>query len=310
MSTTHPIVRQRTLKSPIHCRGVGLHSGTEVSLRLEPAAPGTGIVFRRVDRPASEAEIPALWDRVVDTRLCTRIANEAGTSVATIEHLMAAFAGSQIDNAVVAIDGPEVPIMDGSAAPFVFLIECAGAAEQASPRRAIRVLKPVVVTDGPLSLSIEPREAGFGVDFEIEFDSPAITEKRGAVQLVNGNFKAEISRARTFGFLQDVDRLRAAGYARGGSLDNAVVVSGDRVLNEEGLRFPDEFVRHKMLDCIGDLYLAGAPLIAQVRGVRTGHHFNNLALRRLFADESAWRWDVMTEADRAHTPARKLALSA
>lgn len=279
--------RQKTLKRPIPCRGVGLHSGQPISMRLCPAPTDHGIAFLRTDVTDAEPRIAARYDNVVDTRLCTVIANEDGVRVGTIEHLMAAFAGCEVDNALVEIDGPEVAIMDGSSEPFVFLIDCAGIVEQDAPRRAIEIRKPVTVDLDGKRVSLTPAD-GYLIDFEIEFDSAAIGRASLGVEMVNGTFRHEIAQARTFGFLHEVETLQAAGLARGGSLENAVVVDGDRILNEEGLRCPDEFVRHKVLDCVGDLYLAGAPLIGHVDAVKAGHHINNAVLRALFADPSAY----------------------
>lgn len=281
--------RQHTLKSAISCSGVGLHSGTKVSLTLRSAAPDTGIVFRRTDIGGSGAAVAASWQNVVDTRLCTTVGNDAGVTVATIEHLMAALAGCGIDNAIVEIDGPEVPVMDGSSAPFVFLIECAGTLEQDRPRRAIRIEKPVRVEGGDWVAALRPGD-GFSVAFEIDFDSPVVSRQSFAIGLINGTFKRELARARTFGFLHEVEALWELGLAKGGSLENAVVVSDDKILNEDGLRFDDEFVRHKMLDAVGDLYLAGAPLIGHFHGICSGHAANNGLLRAVFADPSNWSY--------------------
>ena len=283
------VQRQRTLKRAIHCSGVGLHSGSKVSLSLNPADCDTGVVFVRADLPAAQATIRADYRSVVDTRLCTAVGNEHGVQVATIEHLMAALAGCEIDNVLVQLNGPEVPAMDGSAEPFVFLIECAGMVEQAQPRRAIEVLQPVVCGSLDRHASLAPAAAQM-LSVEIDFDNPAVARQEYSVELCQGAFKAELSRARTFGFLHEVDALRAQGLARGGSLENAVVISGGKVLNEGGLRYSDEFVRHKMLDSVGDLYLAGGPIIGQYRGVRAGHRLNNQVLRALFADERAWAY--------------------
>jgi UDP-3-O-[3-hydroxymyristoyl] N-acetylglucosamine deacetylase len=281
------IVLQRTIKSPIHCRGVGLHSGAKIAMVLRPAPRDSGIVFQRTDPQGAGAVVAATWRNAVDSALCTRIHNGEGISISTIEHLMAAFAGAEIDNIVVEIDGPEVPIMDGSAAPFLFLIECAGIAEQDAPRRAIKVLKTVTVADRGKSVSLMP-DHGFSMSFEIDFASRVVSRQDISVVFDSETFKSEISRARTFGFLHEVDQMRAAGLARGGSLDNAVVVSGDTILNEGGLRYSDEFVRHKLLDSLGDLYLAGAPFIGHFRGVRSGHALNRQLLEALFADPTAW----------------------
>lgn len=257
-------------------------------MRLCPAEPDTGIVFRRTDIANGGAEILARWDNVVDTHLNTTIGNDCGTRVGTIEHLMAALSGCGVDNAIVEIDGPEVPVMDGSSAPFVFLVECAGIARQQARRRAIEVLKPVSVGDDDRHASLKPA-SGFSISFEIDFDSVLVSRQALQVDLRNGAFRSEISRARTFGFAHEVAELRSMGLAQGGSLDNAIVISGDSILNEDGLRYEDEFVRHKILDSVGDLYLGGGPLIGHFHGYRSGHTLNNELLRRLFADDSAWR---------------------
>lgn len=291
---TAPAIRQKTLKAAIGCVGIGLHSGKKTRLTLKPAAPDAGIVFVRTDMPGS-GDIPALWSNVVDTRLCSRIANGAGASVATVEHLMAAFAGLEIDNCRIEIDGPEVPAMDGSAAPFVFLIDCAGVVEQKAARRAVQVLKRIQVGKASKSIVIEP-DAGFSISCTIDFESAAIARQSMTFGLDSSGFRDEIARARTFGFAAEVAKLREAGLARGGSLENAVVIEGDRVLNAEGVRFADEFVRHKVLDSIGDFYLAGAPILGRVRAERAGHEMNNLALRTLFGRSDAWRWVELDEA--------------
>ena len=281
------MTKQKTLKSAIGCTGIALHSGRKTSLTLKPADANAGLRIRRTDLVNGASEIAVDWAHVVNTQLATTIGNDYGTTVSTIEHLMSALAGCEIDNLVIEVDGPEIPIMDGSAAPFVFLIECAGVVEQDAPRKAIKILKPVTVGEGERTLSVQPADE-FSLSFEIDFDSSAIDRQNFAFENLEGDFKAEISRARTFGFEQEVDALRSAGLALGGSLDNAVVVSGDKVLNEEGLRYKDEFVRHKILDCIGDLYLAGGPVIGEVRASRSGHELNNRLLRAVFEDDSAW----------------------
>lgn len=288
---------QQTLKSKISCCGTGLHSGANVSMTLLPAPTNTGIVFRRTDADGNGLEIAAHVENVVDDRMCTTLGDGQGATIATVEHLMAALSGCGIDNLYVEVDGAELPIMDGSAAPFVFLIECAGTVEQDTPRRAIEILKPVRVEDEHRLAELSPGE-GFSVGFEIEFGSNAIGQQDMDVELVNGAFKGELSRARTFGFIEEVDQLRAAGLALGGSLDNAVVVSGDEVLNEDGLRYKDEFVRHKILDCVGDLYLAGAPIIGHFKASRSGHALNHSILRALLADQGSWRYtNVLRESD-------------
>ncbi|MBL8701972.1 MAG: UDP-3-O-acyl-N-acetylglucosamine deacetylase [Alphaproteobacteria bacterium] len=288
-----PIVRQKTLKSAIGCTGIGLHSGAKVRMTLHPAASDTGIVFRRRDLDRDN-EIAALWTNVSDTRLCSRLSNASGASVMTVEHVMAALAGAEIDNCIVEVNGPEIPAMDGSAAPFLFLIECAGVTEQPLPRRAIQVLRPVSLADGDKRMTIAPGGT-LTIDCTIDFDSTAISRQSITTTLETATFREDIARARTFGFAHEVAQLRAAGLARGGSLENAVVIDGDRVLNADGVRFPDEFVRHKVLDCVGDLYLAGGPLLARVRSERAGHELNNLILRELFSRDATWRRVDLTE---------------
>ena len=287
------MIAQQTLKTSISCQGIGLHGGVNCVVTLNPAAADHGIVFKRTDIFDKDALVPARWDMVHDATLCTRLQNNDGVAVSTVEHMMAALAGSRIDNALIEIDGPEVPIMDGSSKPFVQLIERAGIAPVAAPRRAIRVLKPVSAQDHNCRIQITPNDH-FSVKFEIEYNNAVITEKSLDVKLVNGTFNETISGARTFGFMQDIDRLHAKGLGLGGNLDNVVIVDGDRILNEGGLRFKDEFVRHKILDCIGDLYLAGAPILGRVDASKSGHLFNNRLLRALFADKTAWELVEMT----------------
>ncbi len=283
-------VNQRTLKTSINCSGVALHSGSKVSMTLFPADADTGIVFKRTDIAGHGAEIPARWDHVVDTRMCTTLGNKDGVTIGTVEHLMAALSGCGIDNARIELNGPEVPIMDGSAQPFVFLVDCAGVVEQDAPRRVIRILKPVSLDDGSARLTPGTH---LSLDFEIDFDNDMVSKQSLSIGVVNGSFAKELARARTFGFLHEVEALRNAGLAKGGSLDNAIVVSGDSVLNEGGLRYDDEFVRHKVLDAIGDLYLSGAPIIGNFQGVCSGHAANNALLHALFADPDAWEYDVL-----------------
>ncbi len=257
-------------------------------MRLCPAEPDTGIVFRRMDVANGGSEIAARWENVVDTRLNTSVGNEYGTRVGTIEHLMAALSGCGIDNAVIEIDGPEVPAMDGSAAPFVFLVECAGITTQKARRRVIEILEPVSVGDDERSASLVPG-SNFMVSFEIDFDSPLVSQQALTVDFSNGAFRSEICRARTFGFEHEVAELRSLGLVQGGSLENAIVISGNDILNKDGLRYQDEFVRHKILDCVGDLYLTGAPILGHFHGFRSGHSLNNALIRRLFDSDSAWR---------------------
>ena len=286
---------QNTLANPVTCVGVALHTGAKVTMTLKPAAEHSGIVFKRVDVTDRENVVPAQYDRVSETRLGTTISNDEGVSVSTIEHLMAAFWGCRVDNAIVELDGPEVPIMDGSSEPFLFLIECAGIKKQDAPRRLIRVKKRVEVQDGDKTISIEPSER-FAVKLGIDFNSKVIDNQQGTFVCNGTSFKAELARARTFGFAHEVEALRAAGLARGGSLDNAIVIKDDKVLNEDGLRYGDEFVRHKILDCIGDTYLCGAYLQGVITGTKTGHEMNNKLLHALFADNDAWE-EVKPEAE-------------
>jgi len=280
-------VRQKTLRGVAQCTGVGVHSGEKVTLRLLPADVDTGIVFIRTDLKNGARAIPARWDFVVETQLCTVIGNPHGGKVATIEHLMAALRAAEIDNAIVEVDGPEVPVMDGSADSFVFLIEMAGIVQQNAPRREIVVLKPVEVVAGCKQVALTPAsEARFSVD--ISFDKKLIQNQHYDFCLSRTGFKNELSRARTFGFFEDVEKMLKLGFMRGGSLENAVVIKDEQVMNEGGLRFADEFVRHKMLDAIGDLSLAGAPIRGHFSGTCTGHAMNNKLLHALFADASAW----------------------
>lgn len=290
---------QHTLRTSIGCVGVGLHSGVKTTLTLHAADPDSGIRFIRKDRP-DDAPIEARFDQVCDTTMCTAIGQKSGTVVSTIEHLMAALAAMEIDNVLVEVNGPEVPIMDGSARPFIFLIECAGVKVQDRPRRRIEILKPVTVTAHGKSARLEPigsfaegREAPPHGDFEVNcriaFDHPLIESQSFVHRLTPESFRTDIAAARTFGFAERVEELWSRGLALGGSLKNAVVVSKDKVLNDDGLRFDDEFVRHKVLDCIGDLYLAGAPIHGRFVGDCAGHAMHNKLLRALFADPTAWR---------------------
>jgi UDP-3-O-[3-hydroxymyristoyl] N-acetylglucosamine deacetylase len=278
---------QKTLGNPIGCVGTGLHTGAKVSLTLHPAAPDSGVRFIRYDRPG-KAVIPARFDRVCDTTTCTVLGDPGGAMIGTVEHLMAALAICEIDNVLVEVGGPELPSMDGSAQPFVFLIECAGIVEQARPRRWIEVLKPVTVEAHGKSARLEPADRLI-IDCEIQFEHPLIARQALDIAFDPDGFKTEIARARTFGFAERVEDLWSRGMALGGCLRNTVVVSRERVLNEEGLRFPDELVRHKVLDVLGDLYLATAPLIGRFTGRSAGATLHNKLLRALFADPAAWR---------------------
>jgi UDP-3-O-[3-hydroxymyristoyl] N-acetylglucosamine deacetylase len=310
----HGDLHQRTLKNSIHCSGVGLHSGAKVNMTLHPALANSGIVFRRNDISGS-SDIPADWRHAVETPMCAALVGEDGTMVSTVEHLMSALAGSGIDNAVVELNGPEVPVMDGSAAPFVFLMECAGTVEQRAPRRILEIRHPVSVSDPHRSATLSPGN-GLWIDFEIEFDSEAVARQEWSIQVTQASYKRDIARARTFGFLREVDELREMGLGRGGSLDNTVVVDGDGILNSGGLRYDNEFVRHKVLDLVGDLYLAGGPVAGRVRGARSGHAMTLRLLKALFADSDAWAWREMTTADvdtpmgAASPPARAVAARA
>ncbi|VAW86444.1 UDP-3-O-[3-hydroxymyristoyl] N-acetylglucosamine deacetylase [hydrothermal vent metagenome] len=279
------MIKQRTLKNVIRATGVGLHTGNKVYLTLRPAAIDTGIIFRRVDLTPT-VDIPARSENVGDTQLSTTLTKD-GVRISTVEHLLSALAGLGIDNAYIDLSSEEVPIMDGSAGPFVFLLQSAGIIEQNAPKRFIRIKKTIIVEDGDKWAKFEPFE-GFKVTFEIDFDHPAFASKKATVDFSSTSFVKEVSRARTFGFLKDLEWLRDRKLALGGSLDNAVVVDDFRVLNEDGLRYHDEFVKHKVLDAIGDLYLLGRSLIGAFSGHKSGHSLNNRLLHDLIADESAW----------------------
>jgi len=281
------MIRQRTLKTTVRATGVGLHTGHKVSMVLRPAPIDTGVVFCRSDLPGNPA-IPAHALNVSNTTMATVI-EKNGARVSTVEHLMSAFAGLGIDNVFVDVSAEEVPIMDGSAGTFVFLIQSAGIEEQAAPKRYVRVLKRVEVQDGDKVVRVEPFD-GFKVGFSIEFKHPVFDASTSEVEVDFGevSFVRELSRARTFGFTQEVEMLRTKGLARGGSLDNAIVIDDFRVLNAEGLRMDDEFVKHKALDAVGDLYLLGRPLIGAFYGRKSGHALNNQLVRKLIAETSAW----------------------
>lgn len=279
--------RQKTLRGVAQCSGVGVHSGETMTLRLLPAEPNTGVVFFRTDLKNGARSIKASWDNVVDTQLCTVIGNDHGGHVKTIEHLMAAFRALEIDNVIVEVDGPEVPVMDGSAASFIFLIEMAGVVEQDATRAEIVILKPIEVKEGDKSVALLPSdEASFSVD--IDFNGTLIGTQHYDFTLTSEGFKSEIARARTFGFYKDVELMAKHGRMLGGSLDNAVVIKDNAVMNEEGLRFDDEPVRHKLLDAIGDLSLAGAPIRGRFVGTKPGHDMNNKLLHALYAQPEAW----------------------
>ena len=281
------MIKQRTLKNVIRATGVGLHSGDTVYLTLRPAAPNTGIIFRRIDLDPV-VEIEAKAENVGETALSTTLIQH-GERVSTVEHLLSAFAGLGIDNAYIDLNAAEVPIMDGSAGPFVFLIQSAGIEEQSAPKQFIRITKPVVLEDGDKWAKFEPFD-GFKVSFTIDFEHPAFTGRPQQVDVdfSSTSFVREVSRARTFGFMKDIEKLRENNLALGGSMDNAIVVDDYRVMNEDGLRYEDEFVRHKVLDAIGDLYLLGHSLIGAFSGHKSGHEVNNKLLRKLIVETDCW----------------------
>lgn len=274
--------QQHTLGAEVVLSGVGVHSGAAVEIRIAPAPTDHGIIFIRSDMNADNI-IPANYKNVSATQLCTVMQNASGASVATIEHVMAALRGLGIDNALISVNGSEVPILDGSAQPYINAIDAVGVVEQSSPRRVLRILRDVRVGDDKCFAQISPAQHS-EFEFQIDYPGTAIGTQKYQVRLINGNFRHDIAAARTFGLRSDVEQLRAKGFALGGSLENAVVVDGDEILNEDGLRFDDEFVRHKVLDAIGDLYLAGAPIMGRYHGHRAGHTLNNQLLRAVFAD--------------------------
>ncbi|HGX92039.1 MAG TPA: UDP-3-O-acyl-N-acetylglucosamine deacetylase [Candidatus Tenderia sp.] len=294
------MIKQRTLKNVIRATGVGLHTGEKIYLTLKPAPVNTGIIFRRVDLDPV-AEIPALAEYVGDTRLSTTLV-DGDVRISTVEHLLSALAGLGIDNAYIELSASEVPIMDGSAGPFVFLIQSAGVQEQEAAKRFIRIKQPIVVEDGDKWVRFDPFE-GFKVSFEIDFDHPAFQNraKQAEVDFSTTSFVREVSRARTFGFMRDIELLRSHDLALGGSMDNAVVVDDYRILNDDGLRYEDEFVKHKMLDAIGDLYLLGYSLIGAFSGYKSGHALNNKLLRELIANQASWE-QVTFENDQEPAP--------
>ena len=280
---------QKTLNAKTTIKGIGLHSGRQIRMDLIPAQENHGIVFVRTDIRNGDNVIPALWDHVVDTKLCTVIGNENGASVGTIEHLMSALRGCGVDNLRIEIDGGEVPIMDGSAMPFVEVIDQVGVREQNAAKRAIRVLKEVSVEYEGKRVTLAPAQ-GSVFSGEIEFNHADIGKQVFETKLVNGNFRHDIAQARTFGFLHEVEYMRSRGLALGGSMDNAIVLGQDKVLNPDGLRFSNEFIRHKLLDAIGDLYLAGGEIIGRYDGVKAGHAINNAILHELFSSDENWAY--------------------
>jgi UDP-3-O-[3-hydroxymyristoyl] N-acetylglucosamine deacetylase len=303
------MVGQRTLKNTIRASGVGLHTGKKVLMTLRPGAPDSGIVFRRTDLPEM-VDIHAHAENVGDTMLGTSLVN-GEARVSTVEHLLSAFAGLGIDNAIVEVSAPEVPIMDGSAGPFVFLLQSAGIEEQRVAKRFVRIKKRVRVEQGDKWAQFDPFD-GFKVNFEIEFNHPVFKRRsqQASMDFSTTSFLREVSRARTFGFMRDLEKMRARNLALGGNLDNAIVLDDFRVLNEDGLRYEDEFVKHKILDAIGDLYLLGHSLIGEFSGHKSGHELNNKLLRTLIADKSAWEevvFETSAEAPISYveTPAPK-----
>ena len=292
------MLKQRTLKTIIRASGVGLHGGVKVNMTLRPAAPDTGIVFRRVDL-AEPVDIPAKAFMVGDTRMCSCLEKE-GVKVGTIEHLMSAFAGLGIDNAWVDLDAPEVPILDGSAAPFVFLIQSAGIEEQNAAKKFIRVTKTIEVKEGDKWARFEPYD-GYKLAFSIVFNHPAIDKsaQKAEIDFAEQSYVREVSRARTFGFMQEVEYLRENGLALGGGLENAIVLDEFRVLNQDGLRYGDEFVKHKILDAVGDLYLLGHPLLAAYSSHKGGHAMNNQLARALLQQQDCWEFASFEQAEQA-----------
>ena len=290
------MIKQRSIKTVIHATGVGLHSGQKVYMTLRPAPVNTGVVFIRSDLPQPNS-VRAEARRVGDTRLSTCL-EEAGIRVATVEHLMSAISGLGIDNLFVDLTSAEVPIMDGSAGPFVFLLQSAGIEEQKAAKKYIRIKKPIQVADGDKWARFEPFN-GFKLTYTIAFDHPVFDADSSSVTInfADTSYAQEVSRARTFGFMQDVETLRSMGLAQGGSLDNAIVMDEYRVLNEDGLRYKDEFVRHKILDAVGDLYLLGHPLIGAFHGYKAGHALHNRLLRELMQEQAAWEFATFDSLD-------------
>lgn len=301
------MLKQRTLKKSISATGVGLHTGYKVNMTLHPAQADAGIKFRRTDLhdPASRSGIQLHPHAVCDTRLCSAL-EANGVRVTTVEHLLSALAGLGIDNVLIELSAEEVPIMDGSAAPFVFLLQEAGIVEQAAPKKFIRINQPIEVRDGDKWVRLEPF-FGFKIDFTIDFDHPVFEQsgKHVVIDFAEHAYIKEVSRARTFGFMHEVEALRSKGLARGGSLENAIVLDEYRVLNHDGLRFENEFVKHKILDAIGDLYVLGHPLLCAFSAYKSGHALNNQLLRALLANASAWEYATFDRLEEAPTAFRQ-----
>ena len=287
-------ITQKTLSQPITYVGVGLHTGSKVAMDVRPAEPDTGINFLRKDVPAGKGFIAARWYDVVETHMSTVLGNPHGVTISTVEHLMAALHGCGVDNALIEIDGPEIPIMDGSSHPFVSMIEKVGTVNQPALRKAIWLQRPIVVKEGDKEAALIPSSIP-SITVDIDFPNSAVGQQTYTVELVNEAFRADISRARTFGFAKDIERLQKLGLARGGSLHNAILVDGDRIVNEEGLRYEDEFVRHKILDALGDLSLIGIPIYASYYGKKPGHTINNALLHKLFEERDAWSYITIDE---------------
>ncbi|MEX1222810.1 MAG: UDP-3-O-acyl-N-acetylglucosamine deacetylase [Idiomarina sp.] len=293
------MIKQRTIKQAIATTGVGLHKGNKVHLTLRPAPANTGLVFRRVDlNPA--VDIPANADLVRDTRMCTCLINADNVRVSTVEHLLAAIAGVGIDNLIIEVDSHEIPIMDGSAHPFVYLLQSAGIEEQTAAKKFIRIKQPVRVEEDDKWAELLPHD-GFRIDFAIDFDHPAIadTEQVVSMDFSSQKFIKNISRARTFGFMRDIESLRANNLALGGSFDNAVVLDEFRILNSDGLRYDDEFVKHKILDAVGDLYMGGYAILGHLRAFKSGHALNNQLLRAVLAHQESWEFVTFEDAQAA-----------
>lgn len=300
------MLKQRTIKNVIRATGVGLHSGEKVFLTLRPAEPDTGIVFRRVDlEPA--VEMKATAELVTETTLCTGLSCD-GAKVQTVEHLLSALAGLGVDNCYIDLSAPEVPIMDGSAGPFIFLLQSAGLVEQNAPKKFIRILETIEVRDGDKRASFEPHQ-GFRLDFTVEFDHPAIPSNmsHSSLEFSTEAYIKEVSRARTFGFMRDLEFMRERNLGLGGSMDNAIVLDEFRVLNEDGLRYGDEFVRHKILDAVGDLYLAGHPILGHYSGYKSGHALNNKLVRQLLLEQH--KWELVTFEDEAEAARQGIAFA-
>ncbi|TKB51276.1 UDP-3-O-acyl-N-acetylglucosamine deacetylase [Ferrimonas sediminicola] len=288
--------KQRTLQRPVQATGVGLHSGDKVTLSINPAPVGTGIVFRRTDL-TPVAEIPASAALVRETTLCTGLVSDEGHRIATVEHLMSALAGLGVDNAIIEVDAPEIPIMDGSASPFVFLLQTAGLVEQPASKQYLRIRKPIRVEEGDKWAEFRPHN-GFKLNFAIDFDHPEIarSQQKMVMEFSSAEYIKQVSRARTFGFMRDIEYLRANNLALGGSMENAVVLDEFRILNPDGLRVENEFVKHKILDAVGDLYLGGYAILGEFTAFKSGHALNNQLIRAVLADQEAWELVSFEEA--------------